>query len=235
MEIAVCDDDVLDRTLIASMLRRCLYENSIGGGIMCFSGAQELIYEIQDGKNFDLIFMDIYMDKIMGIEAARQLRAMGWHGMIVFISASSGFAVESYDVKAGGYLLKPVSYERLTGFMAEMLCNFENDLYHIKRRSEIISLHYNDISYIESCNSKCLLHCSSGEVFTLYKRLCEIEDELRDRRFLRCHQSFLVNMNHIVRADKSFEMDSGESVLIRQKSSREIKNRYYEYIRAEYN
>lgn len=229
MEIAVCDDDNLDRTLAASMLRRCLFERNTGGGIMCFSNAKELIYEIQDGKFFDLIFMDIYMDKIMGIEAARQLRASGYSGMIVFLTASAGFAVESYDVKASGYLVKPVSYEKLNSLVNDLLKDFDTELYKLKRRGEIISLHYNDIVYIESCNSKCLLHSITGEILPIYKRLCDIEDELRDKRFLRCHQSYLVNMNHIIHANKSFKLANGESVLIRQKNSKEIKQQFLEY------
>ncbi len=229
MEIAVCDDDNLDRTLAASMLRRSLFESNTGGVIMCFPGAKELIYEIQDGKIFDLIFMDIYMDKIMGIEAARRLRAIGYSGMIVFLTASAGFAVESYDVKASGYLVKPASYEKINSLMSDILDNFDNEIYKLKRRGEILSLHYNDIVYIESSNSKCLLHSSTGETLPIYKRLCEIEDELCDKRFLRCHQSYLVNMNHIAHADKSFEMTNGETVLIRQKNIKEIKQQYLEY------
>lgn len=232
MEIAVCDDDVLDRTLTASELRRCLFENGVGGGITGFSNAVELIYEIQDGKIFDMIFLDIYMDKMLGIDAARQLRSMGYAGKIVFLTGTSGFAVESYEVQAAGYLLKPLSYEKLNEFMKQILSDFEKEVYHIKRRSEIISLHYNEIVFIESCNSKCLLHNEAGERISIYKHLGDIEEELNDSRFLRCHQSYLVNMNHIVYADKSFEMANGETVLIRQKSIREIKQQYLGFIGA---
>ncbi len=229
MEIAVCDDDNLDRTLTAAQLRSCLSESGVGGGITCFTNAVELIYEIQDGKVFDIIFMDIYMDKLLGIDAARQLRAMGYSGKIVFLTATTGFAVESYDVKAAGYLIKPLSYERMVGFMNEILPDFDNEVYHIKRRSEIIGLHYNDIIFIESCNSKCLLHNEAGEKISIYKHLGDIEQELDDSRFLRCHQSYLVNMNHIVHADKSFEMVNGETVLIRQKNLKEIKRQYLDF------
>lgn len=226
MEIAVCDDDSLDRNLTAAQLRVCLCENRKGGGISCFSNAVELIYEIQDGKTFDLIFMDIYMDKLLGIDAARQLRAMGYNGKIVFLTGTSGFAVESYEVQAAGYLLKPLNYEKLNSFMKSVLNDFDKEVYRIKRRSEIISLQYNDIVFIESCNSKCLLHNGAGEKISIYKHLSDIESELSDGRFLRCHQSYLVNMNHVVYADKNFEMSNGETVLIRQKSIREIKQRY---------
>lgn len=227
MEIAICDDDTVDRNTAAQMLRHCLRMSNAGGGITCFSNGIELLYEAQDGKIFDAVFLDIYMDKMMGMDVARQLRASGYNGKIVFLTASSGFAVESYEVKAFGYLLKPITYEKIEKITQELLEGFDNEVYHLRHRSEIIKVDYNDIIFVESCNSKCLLHCVSGETYTVYKRLCDIEDELNDKRFLRCHQSYLINMNHIVHADKSFRTDSGETVLIRQKNLKQIKDKYF--------
>ncbi len=229
MEIAVCDDDTIDRNTAAQMLRHCLRAGGTGGGITCFSNGIELLYEAQDGKIFDAVFLDIYMDKMMGIDVARQLRASGYNGKIVFLTASAGFAVESYDVRAFGYILKPVTYEKIERITKELLEGFNNEVYQLRHRGEILSIDYNDIVFIESCNSKCVLHSASGETHTVYKRLCDIEDELCDSRFLRCHQSYLVNMNHIIHADKSFLTDSGETVLIRQKSLKEIKDRYFDF------
>lgn len=230
MEIAVCDDDMLDRTTAAQMLRTCLRESKRGGGITCFSNGRELLYEMQDGKIFDIVFLDIFMDKIMGIDVARRLRADGYKGKIVFMTATSGFAVESYEVKASGYLLKPLRYEKLRPFLSELFSDMSFEIYHLRHRGEILSLNYEDIVYAESSNSKCFIHTSDGEIYTVYKRLCDIEEELDDSRFLRCHQSFLVNMNHIEKADKCFETDIGETVLIRQKSLREMKDKYLRFI-----
>lgn len=229
MEIAVCDDDTLDRVTAARMLRLCLKDCGSGGGVTCFSNGRELLYEVQDGKIFDAVFLDIYMDKIMGIDVARQLRAGGYNGKIVFLTASSGFAVESYDVKAAGYILKPAGYEKLKQLVSDMLADMEHGVYRFRHRGDILSVSFDSIIFIESSNSKCLLHCTNGEVHSVYKRLCDIEEELCDSRFLRCHQSYLVNMNHIVCADKSFETDTGETVLIRQKSLKEMKLRYLEF------
>ncbi|MBR2956685.1 MAG: LytTR family transcriptional regulator, partial [Clostridia bacterium] len=113
----------------------------------------------------------------------------------------------------------------------ELLEDFDAEVYHLRHRGEIINIDYNNIIFVESCNSKCLLHCTSGDTHTVYKRLCDIEDELCDSRFLRCHQSYLINMNHIVYADKSFRTDNGETVLIRQKNLKEIKDIYYRFLK----
>ena len=231
MEIAVCDDNTIDRNTTAQMLRQCLRMSNSGGGITCFSNGIELLYEAQDGKIFDAVFLDIYMDKMMGMDVARRLRASGYTGKIIFLTATSGFAVESYEVKAFGYMLKPVTFEKIESMTKELLKDFDAEVYHLRHRGEIISIDYNNIEFIESCNSKCLLHCASGDTHTVYKRLCDIEDELCDSRFLRCHQSYLINMNHIVHADKSFHTNNGETVLIRQKNLKEIKDIYFSFLK----
>lgn len=231
MEIAVCDDNLIDRNTAAQMLRQCMRMSNSGGGITCFSNGIELLYEAQDGKIFDAVFLDIYMDKMMGMDVARRLRASGYNGKIIFMTATSGFAVESYEVKAFGYILKPVTFEKIERITRELLADFDSEVYHLRHRSEIINIDYNNIVFVESCNSKCLLHCTSGEIHTVYKRLCDIEDELCDSRFLRCHQSYLINMNHIVYADKSFRTDNGETVLIRQKNLKEIRDIYYSFLK----
>ena len=70
-------------------------------------------------------------------------------------------------------------------------------------------------------------------MYTIYKKLSEIEQALTDRRFLRCHQSFLVNMRYIAKADKQFELTTGDVVLIRQRSLREIRQTYLDYTTME--
>lgn len=231
MEIAVCDDDLIDRNTAAQMLRQCLRKSNSGGGITCFSNGIELLYEAQDGKIFDAVFLDIFMDKMLGMDVARRLRASGYNGKIIFMTATPGFAVESYEVKAFGYILKPITFEKIEKITNELLENFNAEVYHLRHRGEIINIDYNSIIFIESCNSKCLLHCTSGNTHTVYKRLCDIEDELGDNRFLRCHQSYLINMNHIVHADKSFRTTNGETVLIRQKNLKEIKDIYFSFLK----
>lgn len=65
----------------------------------------------------------------------------------------------------------------------------------------------------------------------MYKRLSEIEQELNDRCFLRCHQSFLVNMDYILRADKEFTLTNGDTVSIRQRSLKMMKKMYLDYLK----
>lgn len=83
--------------------------------------------------------------------------------------------------------------------------------------------------YVESSNTKCILHRADGRTYHVYKKLNEIEAELNDARFLRCHQSYLVNMNYVSEANDSFVLQNGDMVLIRAKSKRMILQKVLEY------
>ena len=91
---------------------------------------------------------------------------------------------------------------------------------------------YRDILYIESSNSKCMIHTVSGRVHTAYKTLNTIEKELNDSCFLRCHQSFLVNMDHVRQIGKEFLLSNGETIPIRQRGVKPVRQAYMAYAAA---
>lgn len=79
----------------------------------------------------------------------------------------------------------------------------------IKKRNSVIQVLYSEIEYIESSNSKCILHRTDGNKYTIYKKLNDIEEEINHRAFLRCHQSYLVNMNKIESVENEFYNEIG--------------------------
>lgn len=231
MYILICDDNSLEREIFTNLINDYFSDKSFNYDINCYKNGKSLLYDIEDGKQADVIFLDVYMDEILGIDVARLLRDMGYKGDIVFITGTADFAIDGYDVGATGYLLKPCSYDKLCTVMDRIMQNFDLDLYSIRQRNSVIRLKLNSILYVESVNSKCILHSDTGENYIIYKRLNEIQNELNDDRFLRCHQSYLVNMNHIQQADKNFTLNNGDTVNIRQRELKNIKELYFDYIK----
>lgn len=229
MRIAVCEDNVIHQDIIENLLNRYSSEQSIPFEIVPYEYGMNFLYDVEEGASFDISFLDIYMDDILGIELAHKLRDMGYQGKIIFLTASPDFALESYDVAADGYLLKPHSYEKLKTVMDRITQNVAPSTYQIKQRSTVKKVIYHEILYIESSNSKCILHTVSGDEHVVYKTLNVIERELGDRRFLRCHQSFLVNMDHIKQIDKQFLLTNGQSVPIRQRGVKAVRQAYMDY------
>ena len=229
MRIAVCEDNEIDRDIMEQLLNRYASERSFPFELVPYEYGMNFLYDMEEGAYFDIAFLDIYMEDTMGNEIAHKLRAMGYQGKIAFLTASPDFAIESYDVDASGYLLKPLDYGKLTMVMDRITRNLAPSTYQIRKRTTVTKVVYHEILYIESINSKCILHTESGAAYTVYKTLTAIEQELADRRFLRCHQSFLVNMDHIKQIGAQFLLSSGDVVPIRQRGVKPVRQACMEY------
>lgn len=232
MQIAICEGSDIDRGLFSDILVSYFNSKSLTVSVKQYQNGIELLGDIEDGKWYDSIFIDIYMGNVHGIEIARHLRKMGYDGKLVFLTMSTDYVVESYEVEASGYILKPYDYKAVENILNRITnyTSVSNISYYVKQRSKYVSIPYHEIIYIESNNSKCILHRTEGRDYNIYKRLDEIEEELSDKRFLRCHQSYLVNMDYILQVDKQFILTTGDCVLIRQRDVKAIRDKYYDFV-----
>lgn len=232
MQIAICDSSSSETEELEEYLKRYFSDKSLSYDITSFTKTRDLLYEIEDGRSFDIIFIENLPHDNNGINTAKKLRNICYSGQIIFLAQTNEYAVDGYDVNACGYIIRPIKTDKLYEVMDRATVKFSDDVYYIRHRGEITALPLNDILYIESSNTKCIIHDRHGKQHILYTQLRKIEEELRDPRFLRCHQSYLVNMNHICKASKCFELSSGERILIRQRNLKEIKNVYLRHIES---
>lgn len=229
MRIAVCDDSLFDRKLVIDLLKSYFEEKSVRYDFSQYEDEQGLLDDVTDGIRFDVIFLDIYLHDRLGIDIARRLREIKFEGKIVFSGNSPDFAVDSYDVAASGYLLKPYNVKKFFCILDRILLDYGQSTLRIMQHSQIYHIPLNEILYAESNNTKCMIHRTGGDVYTIYRRLGDVEQELNDLRFLRCHQSFLVNMDFIQRADKEFELTTGDIIHIRQRDLKNIRQQFLNY------
>ena len=160
---------------------------------------------------------------------AQKLRDLSYWGKIVFCTVSADYALESYNVYASGYILKPYSLADIRHTLDRFMPEYQCDSYQLKQKSNIVYIPLNEIMYVESINTKCILHRTENREYNIYKKLCQIEAELNDLRFLRCHQSYLVNMNYVIEANDVCLLQNGEEVLIRKKSKKQIQQKVLDY------
>lgn len=229
MRIAICDDSQIDRNMIKDLLEIYMTGKSVSGSMTEYDNGVKLLYDIEDGVYFDLVFLDIFMDAVHGMDIARNLRKCGYSGKIIFLTSTAEFAVDSYEVEASGYLLKPHNYDKLCTLLDRIIDRTNIGQFQVSVRNTVYSIPFSEIVYVESRNNVCILHRSDSTEYTIYKKLSEIEAQLSDSRFLRCHQSYIVNMSYIAKADKQFELVTGDLVLIRQRSLKEIRSQYTDY------
>lgn len=114
LRIAVCDDEIKELNQTEKLLNAYLQAHpQLNGQVSTFSDAKSLLAQREVQGHFDLYVLDIIMPEMSGIETGRQLRALGDHGEIIFLTNSNEFAADSYDVRAFFYLLKPVEKDKL--------------------------------------------------------------------------------------------------------------------------
>ena len=209
LRVAICDDSALERDILADFLSHYCNAHAIDYSCKMYDSGEPLYYELGDGGWFDIILLDILMDPPLGIDVARRLREIGYKGTIVFCTAALDFAPDSFEVGASGYLLKPYTPETFERTMHRVLSDIVENTYAIKNRSQVLHIPREEIMYVESHNSQCILHQAG----------C----------FLRCHQSFLVNMNYVKAVDKDFTLTNDDVVLIRKKNLKELRQIYFDY------
>ena len=202
LRVAICDDSALERDILADFLSHYCNAHAIDYSCKMYDSGEPLYYELGDGGWFDIILLDILMDPPLGIDVARRLREIGYKGTIVFCTAALDFAPDSFEVGASGYLLKPYTPETFERTMHRVLSDIVENTYAIKNRSQVLHIPREEIMYVESHNSQCIL---------------------------RCHQSFLVNMNYVKAVDKDFILTNDDVVLIRKKNLKELRQIYFDY------
>lgn len=232
MHIAICDDNRED----SFTLRSLLSEHRVS----LFPGPQELLDALAQGTAcYDLYLLDIYMESTLnGIELARKLRTMDEEADICFISSSDEFYREAYDIQDVNYLLKPVSEEALRQLVDRVLrrqTKRQHQSFSFRRKGLMETIPYSSILFFTSHGHLLDIYCADGSIQSCSAKLDDVEAMLDDNVFLRCHQSFLVNLYQIDHLS-GYELFLGKQrIPVSRRYFPEVKRRYQESLFEEVN
>lgn len=197
--VAICDDD----KTICSQFERVLEPYILGKKIELdvFYKGEELIEVLSEGQHLDLIFLDIELRVMNGVEVGKYIRdELGNESLqIVYISAKQQYAMELFETRPMNFLVKPIPNESITEMLekAMRLDGIYRSCFVFKRGSENVRIPYDCIIYFESDNRKVTVYEENG-CYEFYGKLSTIEKDV-PQFFLRIHQSYLVNTNKIRR------------------------------------
>lgn len=200
--IAVCDDNEADVAFVVSLIEKWKKEMMLPLQIESFLSAEAFLFAYETDRKYDLLFLDIEMEGMSGVELAKKLRGMGARLQLVFITGYMEYISEGYDVEALHYLMKPVTEIKLTEVLnraLERIKTRERELM-LSLPDGIIKLPLYDIRYIEVSKNYVSVH--TGETFRVKKTLNELETELDDG-FFRVHRSYIVGLRFIKKITKT--------------------------------
>lgn len=203
VRVGVVEDDPHSRDLTLAHLARYQAERGVRFDVASFDDGAGLLAGYR--ADYDLLLLDIEMERVSGMAAARRVRELDDDVVIVFITNSPRYAVGGYEVQALSYLLKPLTYAAL----AQELDRVLRQLARRRRRTLLFQsdgayhrVDVADITYIESAGHRVLLH-TLAEAYSIVSSLKAMEGELDGAGFQRCNSGFLVNLAHVTGVEQN--------------------------------
>lgn len=202
---AIIDDEPLAAELLESYARKTPGLRLVG----VYGSAVEAMKELR-GNPVDLLFLDIQMPELSGLEFASILPK---ETKVIFTTAFDRYAIDGYKVNATGYLLKPISYDNFllsVNRVAESLNESERQkamahdgFIYVKSEYKLVKVSFSDILYVEGVKDYVKIYSRDGRkpVMSLMN-MKKIEDYLPKSCFMRVHRSYIVNMSAVEMVDR---------------------------------
>lgn len=233
MRIAIVDDLPSERALLRGRLERALERRSVQADILDY-GSGEAFLSAARAERFDVAFLDIYMDGMSGVEAAKELRAFDAACLLIFTTTSTDHALEGFQVRATHYLVKPFAEEEIDWLMDEILARIpHSDKYmDVKAGGGSIRLSYGSIVFAEHFAHMIYIHTPAGKPLATRMAFKEFSAPLReDPRFFVCGRGAIVNLEHAADfEDAAFVMDEGSRVLISREQEKAARQAFMEFL-----
>lgn len=229
--IAICDDKKHMSGHIKTMVSDFFRKKNREISCRTFSSGEELLK--YDGQ-IDILFLDIQMKGIDGMETARRLRENKFRGFLIFITVLKEMVFQSFEVQAYDYLVKPVDEKLFEKTMERCLASIQNaseDSLLVQKGYEGRIIRKDEIVFCEIIDRKIYLNLASGEILDYYERIEKLETKLGEH-FFRCHRSYLINLRHL----KGYKngtayMDNGKGIPVSRLRSKEFSGVVLQYMK----
>lgn len=230
MRIAICEDEERYANQLIEYINEWAKERNIFVEIFTHITAEKFLYEWEDSEDYDIIFMDIKMGSISGMELAKIIRKTTKNMAIVFTTNMKEYAISGYTVDAMQYLLKPVRKGDCFACLNRVYQNERIRKYFLFNDLEkTFRIPYEDIIYIEKFAHNATIVTAKDD-HTFRKTMIHLLEELNDNLFVQCHKSYIINIRHIESLSKAFAvMSNDKEISLSKNMTKEINERFYKY------
>lgn len=233
--IALCEDEDLLASKYEVQIENYFSRTSLNAEIDIFNSGERLINYIEkQHEQYQIIFLDIEMEGINGIEAARKIRKKNKNVLICYLTSYSEYTLESFEVSPFRYLLKPLDEKKLETTLdaaieeIELECNY----LFVKIGKTQRQLPQSMIAVIKSeLGRKLTIIMDNGEEISFYGKLAAIKEKLNHLYFIKVNQGTIINMGYIDRIeDDLIIMNTNDFISVSRRQKKEFRNAYNRFI-----
>ena len=228
ISVYLCDDNPVLLEKYQKILLKTAEKHNIRIKTKLFHHGEQLLFDLSEAPNeADIIYLDILMEPLNGIEAAKKLRNLGCRAEIIFLTSSEQYVFDSFEVSPMYYLLKEDTtvskFEEIFLRAIGLLNKKQKEVFVCESGSVVKQIPLDSISYFEIKNRVVTVHFEGGE-FDFYSSMERLENELKDRSFTRTHRSFMINLKYVDRIEKDeITLVTGERIPLGTTYAKAIK------------
>lgn len=230
MKIAIVDDEKRATDLIEKYIDQFNVEYHFEIQTHVFHNPQNFLEKYT--KDYDLIFLDVEMPGLNGIETAKELRRVDGNVVLMFITNMAQYAIHGYEVEAVDYVLKPLSYADFAMKMQKALryvARNEDANVKILTKDGVVHLAVSDIYYIEVIRHYLVYHTARGD-YMARGVMKETEEQFLKYHFARCSHGYLVNLKYVQSVAGNNMIVAGTELVISRSKKNEFMNQFARYI-----
>jgi len=234
MRICLVDDNSTQLEFLKTLILKWSKETNTVVDIEIYHSAEEILFESNNSYPFDLMILDIQMNKINGIELAKRIRKVDKSVVISFLSGIADYVFEGYEVQAIQYLLKPVDEDKLFKLL-ELVRKMTTDekkhlIIHVSKEKRKID--YDQIYFIESLGHYLTIHLEDEDII-FKSNLKDINNLLPNDEFISTHRSYIVNLKYVEEIKKEHCVLANKlEIPISRNSYKEVNNAFIDYYKA---
>ncbi len=239
IRIAVCDDMPQDLQSLVLLTNQYLSDNSLEAEVKEFSHPDALLASIE-AENFHIYILDIVMPMVNGLELGKEIRRLDREAQIIYATTEPQFALQAYAASPINYLIKPIDKQQFFDTLNLAISKAdlaEEQTFTVRTPDSIRVIKLSNITCCEYRSHAVIFNLTNGEELvsrTIRENYSEyILPILKDRHFLKCHISFVVNMRRVERFNRdSFMLYCGKIVPISPKQYSMVRDTYMDYLMA---
>lgn len=231
-KIGICDDNENNRMYLKSMVEKYCRNHGIKYEISLYEDGEKLVLA---GDKHDILFLDIEMNDLNGIEVGQIIRKTDFDTIIIIISGHDKYMKNAYHIHPFDYLLKPVIEKNLVKCLddVERILRYKDpqNFISVKTNDGNIQLNVNDIVYITFKNRKTNIVTKQGIIYSSMN-LKDLYSVLKSYDFIMCHKSYIVNMGYIYRLNQDEIILSYKdiSISVSRLKYKEVKDKFMKYL-----